>query len=147
MPRGGGVAVCLSFLCLSSAAKRSSRRRGAAPASGPPSALRCRLERAAARGSRQRVLLQLAVRARRGGNVEGSAVPLGPRRPRLGGGEPRHQSKPEQRLRSSEAEIFVLASITSAAIIILKSGEASTRIVTVCGLQFWACSLNRFLAG
>ena len=48
---------------------------------------------------------------------------------------------------AAEAEIFVLASITSAAIIILKSGEASTRIVTVCGLQFWACSLNRFLAG
>ena len=93
------------------------------------------------------MLLQLAVRARRGGNVEGPAVPLEPRRPRLASGEPRHQSKPEQRLRSSEAEIFVLASITSAAIIILKSGEASTRIVTVCGLQFWACSLNRFLAG
>ena len=60
---------------------------GAAPASGLPSAARCRLGQAAARGSRQRMQAQLAVRARRGGNVEGPAVPLGPPRPRLGGGE------------------------------------------------------------
>ena len=83
VPRGGGVAV-LSFLCLSSAAN--------APAAGA-ARLRSADRRAHAVGVRarggqsQRVQFQLPCARGAVATWKGPAVPLGPPRPRLGGGE------------------------------------------------------------